>query len=299
MIVAIIALSILLLFAVSLIIVLRRDMRRISLKAKKIREEGSNNLIRNESGFMSNELIEEMNILLKEARTGKIYYEQKRHEVEQMMTNISHDLRTPLTSALGYIDILKNEDIPWEERVEELWTIERKLIRLNELIDSFFLYSKVISGENKFEKEEVNLIALLEETAGLFYDDYSAKGRDIIMNSKEKRVNILSNRELLIRVFDNLMGNSLKHGEGSLVIDITKCEDEPMVKVEFSNELHDDDVQIDKIFDEFYTTDISRTKGHTGLGLAIAKQFTEILGGKIKASYNDNRFSIILFYSIS
>ena len=100
---------------------------------------------------------------------------------------------------------------------------------------------------------------------------------------------INSNTGMLMRIFDNLIGNSLKHGNGDLIVTVLGDNE---IKIIFENEPEIRNVDYDHIFDEFYTTDISRTKGNTGLGLAIAKQFTEMLGGEINAEPHEDIFRV-------
>ena len=275
-----------------LLILQRQEIKNVSLQIKEIKSKDTNELIHTSGGNKTGEeLINEINSLLHEIRDRKINYQRKNHALEQMMTNISHDLRTPLTSAMGYIGIIKNSNLPLEEKEREIEIIEKRLIRLEELINSFFEFTKIISDEKLPEKSELNLVSVLEESIIHYYDDYSDRSREIILNSGNSRIKILSNRNMLMRIFDNLIGNALKHGTGNLTITVIQSD---MIQLRFENELTDSQIDTDRIFEEFYTTDISRTKGNTGLGLAIAKQFTEMLGGKISAEYNGNLFSLMI-----
>lgn len=206
-----------------------------------------------------------------------------------MMTNISHDLRTPLTSALGYVGMLRNADLTEEEKHRELEIVEKRLQRLEELINAFFEFSSVISGEKVPETVPLNLVGVLEEAVGHFFDEFSTQNREIRLVCSETKLSLVSNRNMLLRIFDNLIGNACRHGQGDLQISVAVAD---KISVCFENPLCDPNMEIDRVFDEFYTTDISRTKGHTGLGLAIAKQFTGLLGGGICADYRDGLFSV-------
>jgi signal transduction histidine kinase len=237
-------------------------------------------------------LIIEINEMLKEVRKNRIDYSRKSHTLKQMMTNISHDLRTPLTSAQGYINLIDTAELS-EEQSREIVVVEKRLVRLEELINSFFELSKIISQDKSPELEKLNLVSVLEECIAHYFDDYCGQGREIVFNCGVRKIEILSNKNMLMRIFDNLISNAYKHGEGNLTVtaDVTQG-----VRITFENSLHDSQVDIDRIFDEFYTTDISRTKGNTGLGLAIAKQFTEMLGGGISAEYGDGRFTVTTLF---
>lgn len=290
-----IALVIIIIAAVILLLLLilqRYEIKNISRQIDEIKSGDTNQLIHSSGSDKAyGELINEINSLLREMRDRKFHYRKKSHALEQMMTNISHDLRTPLTSAMGYIGIIKNSDLSDEEKEREIEIIEKRLVRLEELINSFFEFSKIISSDTPPEMSELNLNAILEESIVHYYDDYCGQGREIILDCEIPKIIIRTNHNMLMRIFDNLIGNALKHGEGNLTVSVKKSE---TVMLCFENRLTASEIDTDRIFDEFYTTDISRTKGNTGLGLAIAKQFTEMLGGKISADFGGGIFAVTI-----
>ena len=253
--------------------------RSLARQLRMLRELDTNQHIHSQNGT-ANALINEINLLLKELREQQADYQQKVHALEQMLTNLSHDLRTPLTSAMGYVSILRSSEPSPEEIERELCIVENRLSRLEELIDSFFEFSKVISSGKKPEMTELNLIAVLEESIVHYYDDFTSQGRQITLRCDAQRLMLLSNREMLLRVFDNLIGNAWKHSSGNLIVTVELTDG---IALHFQNNTAQP-IDIVHIFDEFYTTDISRTRGNTGLGLAIARQFTELLGGQISAT---------------
>ncbi len=265
------------------------EMKIISNELKGISGQDSNELVHSGNGVSSNELINEINILLKEMQSVKIEYRKKNHDLEQMMTNISHDLRTPLTSAIGYINIIIESDLSPEEKEKQIRIVEQRLLRLEELINSFFEFSKVISCGQKPALEPINLVEVLQEAIAHYYDDFCREKREISFVCDKLKLMVNSNREMLIRIFDNLIANAYKHGEGELKVTVLQSEN---ICICFENELYSSDIDTDRVFDEFYTTEISRTKGNTGLGLAIAKQFTQMLGGSIYAEYKEELFTI-------
>lgn len=270
----------------------RHEIKSISRQLNEIKHQDTNELVHSiGSGSTFEELINEINFLLREMQRSRIGYHQKNHALEQMMTNISHDLRTPLTSAMGYIDLILHSELSEEEKKRELDIIQKRLVRLEELINSFFEFSRIVSRGKEPEKTAVNIVSVLEEAIVHYYDDYCARDRKIVFTCEQRILELLSNRSMLMRIFDNLIGNALKHGRGDLDITVEKAE---TIKIRFTNELEAPDVDIEHVFDEFYTTDISRTKGNTGLGLAIAKQFTEMLGGSICAELDGDRFTICI-----
>lgn len=268
------------------------EIKNISKEIDNIKNMESNILIHSKYNLKSiNNLICKINNLITESKDIKVDYSNKNKSLMKMMTNISHDLKTPLTSALGYIDIILKSDLSEEEKKKDLITIEKRLRRLEELISSFFEFSKIISTNKIPELKKTNLISILEESVVVFYDDYKKSNRRILLDCNQRKIIINSNKMLLSRIFENLIGNAYKHSNSDLKI---KVESKDNVKIIFSNELLDNDIDVDRIFDEFYTVDISRTKEGTGLGLAIAKEFTKQLGGNIYAKKSNNELKIII-----
>ena len=288
----IIILIIVIIILLTYLFLYHNEVKHISKEIDIIKDLNSNTLIHSKYNLkIINNLIYKINNLLIESKNIKIDYGNKNKSLMKMMTNISHDLRTPLTSALGYIDIILKSDLSEEEKKKDLITIEKRLRRLEELISSFFEFSKIISTNKQPVLEKINLTSVLEESVIVFYDDYKKNNREILLDCNQRKIIINSNKMLLTRIFENLIGNAYKHSNSDLSI---KVEIENKVKIIFSNELLDNDVDIDRIFDEFYTVDISRTKEGTGLGLAIAKEFTKQLNGNIYAEKHKNQLKIII-----
>ena len=288
----IIILIIVIIILLTYLFLYHNEVKHISKEIDNIKDLDSNTLIHSKYNLKNiNNLIYKINNLLTESKNIKIDYGNKNKSLMKMMTNISHDLRTPLTSALGYIDIILKTDLSEEEKKKDLITIEKRLRRLEELISSFFEFSKIISTNKQPVLEKINLTSVLEESVIVFYDDYKKNNREILLDCNQRKIIINSNKMLLTRIFENLIGNAYKHSNSDLIIKVEKLN---KVKIIFSNELLDDDVDVDKIFDEFYTVDISRTKEGTGLGLAIAKEFTKQLNGNIYAEKHNNQLKIII-----
>lgn len=274
----------------SLLLFHRSEMKHISRQIREIVDQDTNELVHTVgAGGADRELIDAVNGVLEKMRREGIAYRKKRHDLEMMITNISHDLRTPLTSAMGYVGLLREREISREEQARELAIVEQRLLRLEELINSFFEFSKSITGDHKPEMEPLNLTALLEEAIAHYYDDYCERGRRILFEKDGAKCMVSSNRNMLMRVFENLIGNGLKHGKGSLFVNLSSSDG---IRIRFSNAVGEENMDVTHIFDEFYITDISRSRGNTGLGLAIARQFTHLLGGRISARSHDGMFTV-------
>lgn len=288
-------LVIIILFLVCYLFFMKMELRRIKKELALVLSRKTNGLIHTE--FTSKEihdLVECINTHLTEIKSKESKLERKNANFVKMIRNISHDLRTPLTSSLGYVSLMLESDMIEQEKIKNLKIVEERLKRLSELIDSFFEFSKILSNNQIIELDEINLVAVIEKAISNHYEDFSKDNRMIDFKTNKRKIKIKSNEVMLVRVFDNLIRNAYKHSNGNLDIEINQTPDK--VKIKFINDLLYNDLDVDRIFDEFYTVDISRTKGNTGLGLAIAKEFVEQLNGKIKADKKNNKLIITIAF---
>lgn len=288
----IVVLVILIAFILCYVFLEKAELKRLKKELDFIMANDTNRILHTE--FNSKELkefVSAVNMYLSEIQKRKTEIEHKNNNLMVMMRNISHDLRTPLTSAAGYTDLILNSDLTEDEKIHEMKIVEARLRRLTELVDSFFEFSKILTTNKEIELERVNLIGILEECIGNFYEDYKKENREVDFITSNNKISISTNRTMLSRIFENLISNALKYGSGNLTIEVVS-ENVNAIRISFTNRIIDKDLDTGRIFDDFYTTDISRTKGSTGLGLAIAKEFTEQLNGNIEAHIEDDKLVI-------
>lgn len=235
------------------------------------------------------ELAASINIQLRKLREERHFFIEGNAELKNAVTNISHDLRTPLTAICGYLDLLEQE--------EKSTTIERyiEIIRnradlLTELIEELFRYSVIISGERLVVREPIAINGILEESIAAFYTTLNKRG--IVPNIKITQAKIVQSldRSSLIRVFSNLLNNAIKYSDGDL--DITLTDSGEVIFANTASRLNE--VQVGKLFDRFYTVEAARKS--TGLGLAIARTLIEQMNGTISAKYENGRLSICIFF---
>ena len=291
-------LVIIILFLACYLFFMKMELRRIKKELDLVLSRKTNGLVHTE--FTSKEihdLVECINTHLTEIKSKESKLERKNANFVKMIRNISHDLRTPLTSSLGYVSLMLESDMTEQEKIKNLKIVEERLKRLSELIDSFFEFSKILSNDQIIELDEINLVAVIEKAISNHYEDFSKDNRWIDFKTNRRKINIKSNELMLIRVFDNLVRNAYKHSDGNLCVKLNQNEDK--IKIEFINNLLYNDLDVDRVFDEFYTVDISRTKGNTGLGLAIAKEFVEQLNGDIKAVKEKHKLKIVITFKTS
>ena len=232
-------------------------------------------------------LAEQINVELRQLRRERHCYVQGDVELKNAVTNISHDLRTPLTAICGYLDLLEKEQMS-EAAARYVGVIRNRTDILKQLTEELFRYSVITSPEYEEPAVRVSLNAVLEESIAGFYAAMQAAGITPQIRMPEEKVIRWLNRAALSRVFSNLLGNAVKYSDGDLEVELTADG-----TVTFSNAASGlDEVQVGRLFDRFYTVEAARHS--TGLGLAIARTLVERMNGRISASYRDGRLCIRL-----
>ncbi|MCH5207809.1 MAG: HAMP domain-containing histidine kinase [Oscillospiraceae bacterium] len=230
-------------------------------------------------------LADSINRELKILRREHHLYTQGDKELKTAVTNISHDLRTPLTAVCGYLDVMKRMDIP-EKMGEYLDIITDRAELMKQLTEELFVYSVILSADGKSEKEELSVNQVLEDSIMGYYAAMTEKGITPKVRITERKIVRTLNRAELSRVFSNLLNNAIKYSGGDLEITLS---DEGAVT--FSNTAEGlNPVQVERLFDRFYTVETARNS--TGLGLSIAKTLVEQSGGSITAEHVKNRLII-------
>lgn len=212
-------------------------------------------------------------------------------ELKEAVTNISHDLRTPLTAICGYMDLLEKEETS-ENVARYLSLIANRTEALKQLTEELFRYSVILSTQDDMKIETVRVNAILEESIAGFYGALTGRGITPVIEMTEKRIEKQLNREALSRVFGNIISNVLKYSDGDLEI---RMSDEGVIT--FSNAASGlNEVQVGKLFDRFFTVEAARNSN--GLGLSIAKTLVERMGGSIWARFTNQRLVIAVDLSM-
>lgn len=234
-------------------------------------------------------LANSINIQLRKLRQERHRFQQGDAELKNAVTNISHDLRTPLTAICGYLDLLEQEK--QSEAVRRYLEIIRNRTEiLTQLTEELFRYSIIVTTPDNVEKEPVPINDVLEESIAAFYTAFQERGITPVIQIPEEKVIRMLDCSALTRLFSNLLNNALKYSDGDLEITLSDAG-----QIVFSNTASGlDEVAIGKLFDRFYTVEAARKS--TGLGLAIARTLVEQMGGTISAKYEDNRLSICVFF---
>ena len=231
-------------------------------------------------------LAADINVQLRLLRQQRHKYLTGDRELKEAVTNISHDLRTPLTAICGYLDLLDNED-KCENTSRYLSLIGNRVEAMKQLTEELFRYSVILStGELVLEPVCVN--GVLEEGIAAFYGVLTSRDIQPEIHITETRIERQLNREALGRVFSNILNNALKYSDGDLFI--TLRDDGEIIFSNTASSLNG--VQVGKLFDRFFTVEAARNSN--GLGLAISKTLVEQMGGSISAELTNNKLIIYI-----
>ncbi|MCM1192849.1 MAG: HAMP domain-containing histidine kinase [Butyrivibrio sp.] len=228
-----------------------------------------------------------VNIQLRKLREERRRFRQGDTELKNAVTNISHDLRTPLTAVCGYLDLLEQEDKS-ETVTRYLEIIRNRAEILTQLTEELFRYSVILSGDKNAAKESVAIDSILEESIAAFYTAIHERGIVPDIKMPQSKVIRTLDPSALARVFSNLLSNAVKYSDGDL--ELTLSEKGEITFTNTASELNE--VQVGKLFDRFFTVEAARSS--TGLGLAIARTLVEQMNGSITARYENSRLSICI-----
>ncbi|WP_455034738.1 sensor histidine kinase [Lachnoanaerobaculum gingivalis] len=277
-------------FALSFWILQRKSFEYIDDILLAIKKISAGDLNTNIDVKGDNEFSEIAASINKMAEEIRVLMESERHNEKsknEMITNIAHDLRTPLTSILGYLDLINKRDLSEETKKEYLKIVYEKSKKLQDLIESLFSFTKTNSSKLVLKIEKIDIIKLLCQLMEEFYPNFENKGITCSVNTNEDLCVIDGDGTLLARLFDNLINNAIKYGADGKRIDIKISVEKKIVKIaviNYGKVIPANELPL--IFGKFYRVDQARNSntGGTGLGLAIAKNITELHHGIIDVS---------------
>ncbi len=213
-------------------------------------------------------------------------------EHKQAIANISHDLRTPLTSIIGYIQMAEADDVTEAEKKDLLSIAHQRAKRLETLLKDFFELSVIESTDHPLKSERVNIKNVTIDVLMSFYDRFNEKALEPVIQMPENDVFIVADVSAVTRVMENLISNAISHSDGNIIISLE--EKDSMVRFLVKNAAQSlTKKDVERMFDRFYIADQSRTGKSTGLGLSIVKSFMEKMNGTITADHKDGQLSIV------
>ena len=216
----------------------------------------------------------------------------------ELITNVSHDLKTPLTSIITYVDLLKKDGITEVEKKEFIHILDKKSQRLKVLIEDLFEASKISSGAVELEITKVNVVELLKQTLGEFNEKIISSGLDFKLTYSSSQIILNLDGKKTWRVFDNLIGNILKYSQPNTRVYIEVIETEAIVKIIMKNiSAYEMEFSAEEIFERFKRGDKSRQTEGSGLGLAIAKSIVELENGLLNIEIDGDLFKAIIEFN--
>ena len=236
------------------------------------------------------ELAREINIQLNKLKEERHRFQQGDMELKDAVTNISHDIRTPLTAVCGYLDLLDREEKS-EDAARYLKIIRSRTEILRQLTEELFRYSVFTSAADGTPAEPIVLNRLLEESISAFYAVLRQREITPRITLPEEKVRRTLSRSACSRLFGNLISNALKYSDGDLEITLKETGE-----IIFSNHASRlDEIQVGRLFDRFYTVETASSRSN-GLGLSIARVLTDQMGGTISAGYEDGILRICILF---
>ena len=232
-----------------------------------------------------------INQQLRLLRKERHRYQHGDRELKEAITNISHDLRTPLTAICGYLDLAKREETN-EQVSRYLNMIQNRTQALKQLTEELFRYSIIMSVREDNPEEAVSINAVQEESIAAFYGAFRKKNIVPVISMPSTEVIRSMNRRALSRIFENIISNAIKYSDNDLRITMDQNG-----SISFTNTSKAlDSISAGRLFDRFFTVENGR--GSAGLGLSIAKILTEQLGGSIRAVYAGDQLTIMLDFAV-
>ena len=275
-------------FCVIKLIIMKKTAREIADGfAEKLHDDTNTTITISSYDKDMRALADSVNKQLRLLRSEHIRYEQGNTELVSAITNISHDLRTPLTAICGYLDLIAKTDDE-EKKRQYIRIIAERAEMMKHLTEELFRYSVVISRENGEQQEEVYVNQLLEESLAGFFPALTTKGITPEISITPIRVMRTLSKADLSRVFANILGNAVKYSGGDLSVSLSEDGE-----IRFSNTAKElSAVSVEQLFDRFYTVETARNS--TGLGLSIAKTLVVRMGGSITAEYENDILTIVI-----
>ncbi|GEC87767.1 sensor histidine kinase [Brevibacillus brevis] len=231
-------------------------------------------------------LTEEINKLLTLIVEANALRRRTENELKQGIANISHDLRTPLTSILGYIQLMESEGAGEAEKLEYLMTAKNRTKRLQELLHDFFDLSVIDHADFELDLEKVDMNTLVSEVLLGFYDRFNERALEPLIQLPNEKILLYTDESAIKRVVENLLANAATHAVGPVRIRLEK-QDSTVIFSVSNHARHLNQQDVEKLFDRFYTSDATRSGRGTGLGLSIAKTLMLKMNGKLTAELQE------------
>jgi signal transduction histidine kinase len=272
--------------------------KRLSRKLKTLNDESRAQLVTMSFPSKSNEeLVIEINRLLRAKEAQTQAYRVNEQKLQQAISNISHDMRTPLTAVLGYIRLINRSSISEAERTNYMRIVETRARSLQRLIQDFYDLSRLDAGEYQFDNTWLDVNRICLELLAALYDDFENMGVQADIDLLHEVPKVFADKTAVNRVFENVFGNVKKHGRDKLIV-TSKIENGSLVTTVKNGSDVLTASEIERVFERSYTSNSSRADENTGLGLSICKTLLNKMGHEIKAAYHEGYFTISIIWNL-
>lgn len=296
MLLIIIAETILLILMAVYIVRVHMSLNTVRKQLQAMKGIRTNALLRNVTGQDTfNGLINDMNDILDEDKKRIEDVDRSMVNIRETISELSHDLRTPMTSAGGYAEMLRSVDLTEEEKSRYLDVIIERQNTTNQLINQLYYYSRLKTDSVTLEQEELDLRRIVTSVIALYYVDFEKQNSEPEVDIDEKKMTVVGDKDGFVRIFSNIISNALSHGEGSYSISLKETDEGyRFTMANGASKMTQDDAE--KVFERYFTKDAVRSSSNSGLGLTISKNLTERMGGSIKAFLNEGIFTIEVLF---
>lgn len=275
----------------------RHQIKNVKSQISFLNQHETNMLITSDqkSGCVA-ELTDELNTLIEQTAALRKEIADNESHLKDTIINLSHDIRTPLTSMDGYFQLLLKSDDP-EERQQYAAVISDRLSSLKEMLDELFTYAKLTNKAYEVELSPCAVNEILLSVLFSFYKDIKQRGIEPLIDIPEQDVFIQGSEPALRRIFQNILKNCIEHGNDKLYVRLINTTGTVQIFLENDYQTQEP-IAADKVFDRFYKADKARSRTSTGLGLSIAKELVERLNGSITSVAQNGKFSILLTFQV-
>lgn len=294
MLVAVVMLCILVFILIAYIAFIQKQLRSINIQLdKRLRENTRQPLTIDLFNKTINKLAININLCLKLEEKQRLEGIREQKQFKELISNISHDLRTPLTAIKGYQQLLEKETLS-NTQLEKLHTAQKYTDELGDLIEHFFEYSYLITARVEPSLEKINLTNLAIDCVLSYIGIFEEKNISVNIEGTPP-IYVLGDKNMLTRVIENLLNNCAKHSLGDIDV---KIESKSKARITFINPVNPNiNINVDKLFHRFYTGDSTRNKS-TGLGLSIVEFLVEQMNGNVGAYLDTKSNKIAIFFEV-
>ncbi|MGM0126351.1 hypothetical protein IGI37_003780 [Enterococcus sp. AZ194] len=273
----------------------RLQLKKINEQLLFVQKHESNMLLTSQ---MDNRLFNQLIILLNQElvqhKEEKVQLILKEQAIKETITNLAHDIRTPLTSLDGYFQLLVTSQ-DHEKQDVYVANIKNRITTLTEMLEAIFTYTKLQNDDYDLQMSEVQINQILFATLFTYYPILSEKNIEPELNISDEPIIIEGEETAITRIFSNVLKNSLEHGAGDIKVSLQK--EDKQVVFSCQNAIQSgDSLDEAKLFDRFYMSDLSRTGHSTGLGLVIAKELVKKMQGTIELMIDEKTFTVIVLF---